>query len=278
MPGVEAPVSLEESFMLAVLSPAKSLDLSPLPTPVVTTQPEMLADAKSLMRTTRGLTQKRIRELMNLSTDLAKLNYERYRSFEFPFSDDNAMPASLVFNGDVYRGFDARSLSADDLSWAQEHVAILSGMFGLLRPLDLIQPYRLEMGTKLKTRRGSNLYAFWGEKIAQRLCEQLKTHSDPTLVNLASNEYFKAAKAKTLETPVVECVFEDWKTRPDEGTVIGFLAKYARGLMTRYIVEHRIDDAQKLKDFNVERYQFIEERSTDTRWVFARKFVPVAGA
>ena len=150
--------------MLAVLSPAKSLDLSPLPTPVVTTQPEMLKDAQSLMRTTRGLSQKGIRELMNLSADLAKLNYERYRSFEFP-CDDNAMPASLVFNGDVYRGFDARSLSADDLSWAQEHVAILSGMFGLLRPLDLIQPYRLEMGTKLKTRRGSNLYAFWEKKL-----------------------------------------------------------------------------------------------------------------
>ena len=234
-----------------------------------------MQDATNLMRTARGLTQKGIRELMNLSTDLAKLNYDRYREFELPFTPENALPASLTFNGDVYRGLDARSLAPEQLEWAQNHIAILSGLFGLLRPLDLIQPYRLEMGTRLKNRRGANLYAFWGERIAEQLAQQLAQHDDRTLINLASNEYFKAAKAKTFSIPVVECVFEDWKQHPDEGHVIGFLAKYARGLMARYIVTHSIDRADGLKDFAIDRYAFQAARSTDTRWVFARKFISV---
>ncbi|MEM7408298.1 MAG: peroxide stress protein YaaA [Pseudomonadota bacterium] len=264
--------------MLAVLSPAKALDWTPPESQVAGTEPALMDDARVLMRTTRGLTQKRIRELMNLSAELAKLNYERYHSFELPFTDDNALPASLAFNGDVYRGLDARTLDADDLNWAQEHLAILSGLFGILRPLDRIQPYRLEMGTRLKTRRGANLYAFWGDRIAKSIRQRLADHDDGTLVNLASNEYFKAVQAKNLKAPVIECVFEDWKVRPDEGTVIGFLAKYARGLMARHIVTERIDRAEGLKDFNRERYAYQPERSTPTRWVFARKFVPVGTA
>lgn len=153
--------------MLAVLSPAKSLDLSPPQVPVAVTEPRLMDDAAMLMRTTRGLSQKRIRELMNLSPDLAKLNYQRYHSFELPFDEHNAQPAGLIFNGDVYRGLDARTLTPPQLQWAQSRIAILSGLFGLLRPLDLIQPYRLEMGTRLKNRRGANLYAFWGERIAK---------------------------------------------------------------------------------------------------------------
>ena len=261
--------------MLAVLSPAKALDFTPAPLRIKTTEPALMRDATSLMRTTRGLTQKRIRELMNLSPDLAKLNYERFHAFEQPFSDTNAMPAGLAFNGDVYRGFDARTLEPEQLEWAQDKVAILSGLFGLLRPLDLIQPYRLEMGTRLKTRRGANLYDFWGDRIAKQIKARLAEHDDSTLINLASNEYFKAVKIKTLKTPVVECVFEDWKTHPDEGTVIGFLAKYARGLMARYIVTQRIDNVSGLKDFNVDRYSFQRSRSDASRWVFARKFIPV---
>jgi cytoplasmic iron level regulating protein YaaA (DUF328/UPF0246 family) len=261
--------------MLAVLSPAKALDFSPALVPVKPTEPTMMREASMLMRTTRGLSQKRIRELMNLSPDLAKLNYERYHSFTQPFDADNAMPAGLAFNGDVYRGLEARTLSATQLDWAQDRIAILSGLFGLLRPLDLIQPYRLEMGTRLKTRRGENLYEFWGDRIAKEIKTNLKQHDDSTLVNLASNEYFKAAKSKTLKTPVVECVFEDWKSHPDEGTVIGFLAKYARGLMARYIVTGRVDRAEGLKDFNEQRYAFQTDRSTPTRWVFARQFIPV---
>ena len=263
--------------MLAVLSPAKALDFSPVNAELPVTEPTFMGDASQLMKTARGLSQKRIRELMNLSPDLAKLNYERYRSFELPFTEGNALPAGLVFNGDVYRGLDARSLSRGDLEWAQDRIAILSGLFGLLRPLDLIQPYRLEMGTRLKNRRGGNLYSFWGEKIAKEIAERVSSHEDNTLVNLASNEYFKAAKAKTLSTPVIECVFEDWKTSPDEGTVIGFLAKVARGLMARYIVSERIDRAEGLRDFALERYAFQPARSSETRFVFTRKFVPVNG-
>ena len=261
--------------MLAVLSPAKALDFSPPQLSVRATEPRMMQEASMLMRTARGLSQKRIRELMNLSRDLAKLNYERYHSFKLPFDTDNALAAGLAFNGDVYRGLDARSLAADQLEWAQDRVAILSGLFGLLRPLDLIQPYRLEMGTRLKTRRGENLYAFWGDRIAKQIKVELADHEDPTLVNLSSNEYFKATKSKTLKTPVIECVFEDWKTHRNEGTVIGFLAKYARGLMARYIVTERINHTEGLKDFNIERYAFQSSRSTASKWIFARKFIPV---
>ncbi len=260
--------------MLAVLSPAKALDFSPSRLSVQPTEPVMMHDASILMRTTRGLSQKRIRELMNLSPELAKLNHERYHSFELPFDANNALPAGLAFNGDVYRGLDARTLSIEQLEWAQDRLAILSGLFGLLRPLDLIQPYRLEMGTQLKTRRGENLYAFWGERIAKQIKTKLAEHDDPTLVNLASNEYFKAARSKRLKTPVIECVFEDWKTHADEGTVIGFLAKYARGLMARYIVTERVECTEGLKDFNLERYTFQSSRSTTSRWVFSRRFVP----
>ena len=264
--------------MLAVISPAKALDFSPIQLSVQPTEPVMMHEASMLMRTTRGLSQKKIRALMNLSPELAKLNYERYHNFSLPFDTGNALPAGLAFNGDVYRGLDARTLSADQLEWAQDRLAILSGLFGLLRPLDLIQPYRLEMGTRLKTRRGENLYSFWGERIAKQIKAKLTEHDDPTLVNLSSNEYFKAAKSKTLKTPVIECVFEDWKTRPGEGSVIGFLAKYARGLMARYIVTERIDEVEGLKDFNVERYAFQSSRSTPARWIFARKFVSVEQA
>lgn len=264
--------------MLAVLSPAKNLDFSEPPMPIPGTGPALMKDATSLMRTARGLTQTRIRELMNLSPALAKLNYDRYRSFELPLSDANSRPAALAFNGEVYRGLSARTLSATDLEWAQDKVAILSGMFGLLRPLDLIQPYRLEMGTKLQTRRGKNLYAFWGDRIAKQINAVMGGHEDRTLINLASNEYFKAVKTKKLAGPVVECVFEDWKAHEDEGTVISFMAKHARGLMARHIIESRVDRPEGLKDFAAGRYRFRADRSTNGRWVFSRKFIPVGEA
>lgn len=259
--------------MLAVLSPAKSLNLDPVEEPLPTTEPALMKDASSLMRTTRNLSQKRIRELMSLSPDLAKLNYERYRSFELPFTPDNALPAALTFNGDVYRGLRARELSEGDLDWAQSHVAILSGLFGVLRPLDLIQPHRLEMGTRLPTRRGKSLYDFWGDRVAKRLAVMLDGHDDPTLVNLASNEYFKAVKRKRLPGPVVEVVFHDWK-KGKEPNVISFCAKYARGVMARYIVEQRVDRVDGLRDFAEERYRYQPNASTEDRLVFGRKFVP----
>ena len=262
--------------MLAVLSPAKNLDRSPCPTPVTPTQPALMQDTAALMKTTRNLSQAKIRELMKLSPELAKLNYDRFRSFELPFTPDNALPAAFTFAGDVYRGLDARSLSTPDLEWAQEHVWILSGLYGVLRPLDLIQAYRLEMGTKLGTRRGKNLYEFWGDAIREQLDAQLDGHEDPTLVNLASNEYFRAARAKSLRHGVVTCVFEDWKSHADEGKVISFLAKIARGKMARWIITQRVDRAEGLKDFAVDRYRLDKRRSTPERLVFKREFVAAA--
>ena len=264
--------------MLAVLSPAKNLDLSPVSLGAPTTQPALMKDAESLMRTTRGLTQTKIRELMGLSKDLAKLNYDRYRAFEVPFTDDNALPAALMFNGDVYRGLGARDLTEADLAWAQDHLAILSGLYGVLRPLDLMQAYRLEMGTRLKTRRGKNLYHFWGARVAKRLEETLAAHEDDTLVNLASNEYFKAVDRKAFRPPIVECVFEDWKEHPDEGKVISFMAKVARGRMARYLITERVDRVEGLKDFAVDRYRYAPSASTEARRVFRREFVPGTAA
>lgn len=261
--------------MLSVLSPAKKLDLTPPPIAVAPTTPSLMKDAQTLMRTTRGLTQAKIRELMKLSPELAKLNYDRYRSFDLPFTPANATPASFAFAGDVYRGLDARSLARPDLEWAQERVLILSGLFGLLRPLDLIQPYRLEMGTKLATRRGKNLYEFWGDRVRKLLDSALQDHDDPTLINLASNEYFKAVQVKRLDRRVIHIVFEDWKQDPDEGTVISFMAKVARGQMARYIITERVDRAEGLKDFAIDRYRFDASRSSTATWVFKRKFIPV---
>lgn len=264
--------------MFAVLSPAKNLDLSPAPVDVSPTTPALMQDAQALMRTTRNLSQAKISELMKLSPALAKLNHERYRSFELPFTATNALPAGFAFNGDVYRGLDARSLSAADLEWAQDRVLILSGLFGLLRPLDLIQPYRLEMGTRLATRRGKNLYQFWDDRIRKLLDAGLEDHADPSLVNLASNEYFKAVQVKLLERRVITCVFEDWKQDANEGKIISFMAKVARGKMARYIITERIDRAEGLKDFALDRYRFDKRRSSETEWIFKRKFIPVAKA
>lgn len=264
--------------MLAVISPAKNLDLSPVEREIDTTKPELMTDAESLMKTARGLTQTKIRELMSLSASLAKLNYERYRAFELPFTDDNAQPAALVFNGDVYRGLRARELSSEDLDYAQQHLAILSGLYGVLRPLDLMQAYRLEMGTRLQTRRGKNLYDFWGDRVTKRLDAALEGHDDDTLVNLASGEYFKVVRPRDFARPIVECVFEDWKVNPDEGKVISFMAKVARGTMARYMITERVDRVEGLRDFRADRYRFAAKASTETRLVFRRKFIPAGAA
>ena len=264
--------------MLSVLSPAKNLDLTHSPMALGTTQPALMSDAESLIKTARGLSQAKIRELMHVSKDLAKLNYDRYRAFELPFTEANARPAVLTFNGDVYRGLAARSLSRPELEWAQDHIAILSGLYGVLRPLDLMQAYRLEMGTRLKTRRGTNLYDFWGERVAKELDAALEKHEDDTLINLASNEYFKVVGAKYFKRPIVECVFEDWKQHKDEGRVISFLAKIARGTMARFIITQRIDHVAGLKDFSSDRYRFDAKAASENRLVFRRKFVPVAAA
>ncbi len=258
--------------MLALLSPAKSLD--PSPPPVAPTRPTLMAETEVLVGVARRLSQGEIKRLMKVSDPLARLTFDRFHGFTLPFDNTNATPAAFTFDGAVYRGLGARTLSAADLAWAQDHLGILSGLYGLLRPLDLIQPYRLEMGTRLQTGRGANLYAFWGDRITARINERVAGHADPTVVNLASIEYFKAVQPKGLAGGLVHCIFEEWEGSPDRGRVLAVHAKRARGLMARYLVEQRIDRAEGLKGFVAEGYRFQPGRSTGGRWVFSRERRP----
>jgi cytoplasmic iron level regulating protein YaaA (DUF328/UPF0246 family) len=249
-----------------ILSPAKRLDFSDPATEVPATAHRMTDDVRNLSVTARRQTQADLRRLMGISADLAKLNQARFKAFD-PDSEDGVQ-AALAFAGDVYQGLDARSLGADDLGWAQDHLRILSGLYGLLRPLDRIQPYRLEMGTQLKTRRGSSLYDFWGDRISKALNADAEGHADPTLVNLASQEYFGAVDAKALKLPVVNIHFREEKD--GESRIISFFAKKARGTMARYAIENRIDRAEDLKAFDRDGYGFQASPSTENDWIFTR--------
>ncbi|NLZ12522.1 MAG: peroxide stress protein YaaA [Alcaligenaceae bacterium] len=254
--------------MLVVLSPAKKLDYD---SPVRTTkhsQPQFVLQAQGLIDVLRQKSATEISGLMSLSDTLARLNVERYQAWEPKFTQTNSRQAVLAFNGDVYEGLDAATLSDDQLDWAQQHVAILSGLYGVLRPLDLMQPYRLEMGTRLATGKGKNLYDYWGTEIAEYLNQSLAQQGSDVIVNLASEEYFRSVDQKVLKARVVQCVFQDEKN----GTwkIISFYAKRARGLMARYIVDHRIDEPEQLKGFNVDGYAFYPEASTDLKLVFRR--------
>ncbi len=205
---------------------------------------------------------------MSISDNLATLNAQRYESYEQPFSLDNAKQSVLAFKGDVYNGLNTDGLTPNDLRFAQEHLRILSGLYGLLRPLDLIQPYRLEMGTKLKNKKGKDLYAFWGNKITELLNEDLATQKDKILVNLASKEYFKAIQPRDLEGKLLTISFKEY--RDDKYKVIAFNAKKARGLMSRFIIQKRIMDVEKIKTFDLEDYFFNPDLSDDKEWVFTR--------
>lgn len=261
--------------MLMLLSPAKKLDYdSPVRT-TLHTQPLFAAQAETLIDLLREQSPDDIASLMKLSENLAVLNVERYQAWTPHFDLDNARQALLAFDGDVYDSLDAPSLSDADLQWAQEHLAILSGLYGVLRPLDLMQPYRLEMGTRLANPRGRNLYAFWGSQIADYLDEQLahsrsSTSSDTGIVlNLASAEYFKAIDLKALRARVVECVFQDYKNGAYK--IIGFHAKRARGLMARYIIDNRCTHPDALRAFSVAGYGYAADASEDDRLVFRRR-------
>ncbi len=249
-----------------ILSPAKRLDFSDPATEVPATAHRMTDDVRNLSVTARRQTQADLRRLMGISADLAKLNQARFKAFD-PDSQEG-LQAALAFAGDVYQGLDARSLAADDLAWAQDHLRILSGLYGLLRPLDRIQPYRLEMGTRLKTRRGSSLYDFWGDRISKALNADAEGHADPTLVNLASQEYFGAVDAKALKLPVVSIHFREEKD--GESRIISFFAKKARGSMARYAIENRVDRAEDLKAFDRDGYGFQASPSTENDWIFTR--------
>ena len=255
--------------MLIVLSPAKTLDYT-APAPAVSpTQPRFVRDAAELVALLRELAPADLSRLMGISDKLAGLNAERYAAWSETFDASNSRAAVLAFDGDVYDGLAARSLSVDDLDWAQQHLALLSGLYGVLRPLDLMQPYRLEMGTKLPNRAGRDLYAFWGTRIARTLREQLRGHAHPVLVNLASEEYFGAVDVAALALPVVQPVFQD-AGAGGAYKVISFHAKRARGMMARWAIEQRVDDPQALKGFDAGGYAWAPAASSETRWVFRR--------
>jgi len=256
--------------MIIVLSPAKSLDYETPPHVTKHTLPEFAADSAELIDALRKLSPQEIGTLMQLSDPLARLNFQRYADWSPTFGTHNSKQAMLAFNGDVYAGFDAKSLHAADLDYAQTHVRVLSGLYGLLRPLDLLQPYRLEMGTRFANARGKDLYAFWGDRITVALNAQMKKQKGArVLVNCASNEYFKSVKPKRLDAPVISPVFQDWKN--GQYKIISFHAKRARGLMARFAVQHRIDEPEGLKAFESEGYAFDKKASTETSYVFRRR-------
>ncbi len=255
--------------MLFLLSPAKSLDYtSPIPE-VPHTLPQFLPQSKELIATLREQAPQDIASPVDLSDKLASLNAARYQAWSPRFTAKNARQAILAFDGDVYDGLQARQLSAPDLEWAQDHLAILSGLYGVLRPLDWMQPYRLEMGTSLPVGQSDNLYQFWGRRIADHLNAQLAGEKAPVIVNLASQEYFKSVDRKALQARVIECVFEDWSA--GKYKIVSFFAKKARGLMARYAISHRVNTPRKLEAFNLEGYAFEPAASEPDRLVFRRK-------
>lgn len=252
--------------MLMVISPAKTLDFDTPAKTSVSTQCDYLDQAAALIKILKPMTHAQIAGLMDLSDALAALNVARFGSWKRPFTAANAKQAVLAFNGDVYEGLDAASLSAAELKRAQDQLRILSGLYGLLRPLDLMQPYRLEMGTALPNSKGKDLYSFWGDQLGKGLNAVLETHRSRVLVNLASEEYFKAVKG--LAYPVITPVFQEKKA--DVFKVVSFSAKRARGLMARYVIEQKLSEPEGMKEFAVEGYRFEPKASTADKWVFRR--------
>ncbi|WP_297797068.1 peroxide stress protein YaaA [uncultured Marinobacter sp.] len=253
--------------MLMVISPAKTLDYeSPLATETFS-QPDFLDDACELVDQLKTLEPHQVSNLMNISDKLGQLNADRFQQWHTPFTPENARQAILAFKGDVYTGLDAESFSDKEFEFAQKHLRMLSGLYGVLKPLDLMQPYRLEMGTKFENTRGKDLYAFWGGRITGEL-NRLLAEDDGVLVNLASNEYFKSVRKKDLKGRLITPQFKDWKN--GQYKMISFYAKKARGLMCRYAIQNGITQADDLKGFNLEGYYFCEEQSDEKNWLFLR--------
>jgi len=253
--------------MLIVLSPAKSLDLETPPTTQLHSTPDFLDHSAQLIERMRQFSPAEVGSLMGISDALSVLNVARYASWTPQPSD--ARQAIMAFNGDVYSGFEARTLQPGQLDYAQSRVRILSGLYGLLRPLDLIHPHRLEMGTRLSTARGKDLYAFWGDTITNALNRTAQEQGAKLLVNLASEEYFKSVKPRQLDMPVISPVFEDWKN--GKYKIISFYAKRARGMLARYATVNAIRDPEQLKQFDVDGYAYVPEASNDKNWVFRRR-------
>lgn len=253
--------------MIILLSPAKSLDFNPTQHNGVS-EARLLTDTSQLIKILHKKSSKKLQDLMHISKSIADENVNRYQQFELNHNRENSKPAILAFDGDVYKGLDKDNLTDEDLLFAQDHVRILSGLYGLLRAKDLIQPYRLEMGTKLKNRRGKNLYEFWGNRITKMLNEDLEESGTDLIVNLASQEYFKSIKKKDLKGRLLTINFKEYKG--DDLKFISFNAKRARGFMTQYIVKNRITSAEDMKGFNMENYAYSEDHSTENEWIFTR--------
>ena len=254
--------------MLIVISPAKTLDFDTPPTTQKSSQSPFLEESEELIASLKKRNASELQTLMSISEKLAILNLQRYKAWETPFTPDNAKQALFAFQGDVYTGLNAASLDPKAIHYVQNHLFILSGLYGLLRPLDLIQAYRLEMGTRLETQKGGNLYQFWGTKITDALNAQLKKQKAPILINLASNEYFKSIKTKQLNAEIITPVFKDYKN--GQYKVISFLAKKARGAMVNYLAVEGIKEAQGIKKFNAGGYAYQADLSSESEWVFTR--------
>ena len=254
--------------MLVVISPAKSLNWDDVN--VVSTVPDFQKDATRLCKTARNLTLAKLKALMSLSDDLARLNRDRFNAFSAEPNSDQTKAAAFAFNGDTYQGLEAKTLTEQDLAWAQDHLGILSGLYGILRPLDAIQPYRLEMGSRLKTRRGKSLYDYWGTTIAKALNAKAEEAKTEVLINCASQEYFGAAENKALKLRVITPMFMELKD--DRPRIVSFFAKRARGAMARYIVENRLTDPDDIKRFAIGGYAYDPDLSEGDKWVFVRDY------
>jgi cytoplasmic iron level regulating protein YaaA (DUF328/UPF0246 family) len=254
--------------MLITLSPSKGQDFEEASLSKKYSKPADLKDSELLIKELRKIKSKKLQEMMAISENLATLNVERFKTFKTPFTTKNAKQAIFAFKGDVYGGFELESFNEDDYAYAQDHLRILSGLYGCLRPLDLIQPYRLEMKTKLKNERGDNLYQFWDDRITKSINKELKKQKEAVLVNLASNEYFKSVKPKLLEGRLLNISFKE--TKAGKTRVVAIFAKRARGMMADYIIRNRIEKVEDLKQFKLAGYQFDEVLSDDKQWTFER--------
>ena len=254
-------------MLVTIISPAKKLDYSPIEKNLDSTVPGLLQHSNELIKYLKSLNPQEVSSLMGLSDKLGALNYERFQEWETPFTKSNSKQAILAFKGDVYQGLDAESLSKTELIWAQKHVRILSGLYGVLKPLDLMQAYRLEMGTKFPTNRGKNLYEFWNSIITDELNRTFSSKK-ATLLNLASNEYFKSINSSELKANVITPIFMDRKN--GKYKIISFFAKKARGLMTRYVIKNQTEDIADIQNFEEGGYFFNEEMSEDNKPVFCR--------
>lgn len=254
--------------MLSLISPAKKLDFEDPAHLGTHSKPEFLDEARELVSILKNKSRGELKSLMGISDNLAELNYNRYQSFKTPFNLSNAKQAVLTFQGDTYKGLDAASLSESDLNFAQDHLRVLSGLYGLLRPLDLMQPYRLEMGTKLSNSEGEDLYDFWSDELTKACNETVLEYKHKAVVNLASKEYISAIDPDALNVPFITCHFK--KIKDGKARVIGILAKKARGMMARYIIQNRIEDPEGLKSFKKDGYQYSADDSTQSDLVFVQ--------